>query len=67
MTDLMMMFWKDGGRNLELGARKAMSVESSVSCSRGAWKMRLWRAVHTTEAWLGAFQRETKTLLRGFE
>ena len=37
--------------------RKGTSVENLVSCSIGAWKMRLLRAMQMMEAWLVKLQR----------
>lgn len=42
---------------MELGARKAMGVESSVGSSMGAGTMRLLRAAQMVEAWLRRFQQ----------
>jgi hypothetical protein len=47
---------------LELWARKAIPVESSMSCSVGAWRITMLGAVQKMEAWLVESQREAKTL-----
>ena len=44
----------------ELWAGKALSAQSTVRCSVGAWKIQMSKAVQNTEAWPVAFQRETK-------
>lgn len=48
---------------MEFGARKAISIDSSVSFSVGTWKVRRLKAVQIKEAWLVKFYREAKFLL----
>lgn len=62
VTDLTMFRGKDSKRTLKLWDRKSLSVESSVGCSAGAWKIRTLRAARRM-AWLVKFQREAKTPL----
>jgi hypothetical protein len=40
-----------------------LNVANTGSCSVGAWKKRMLRAVQMMEAWLVMFQKEAKTLL----
>lgn len=47
---------------LKLWAREAQSIENSVGCSIGSWKIRVLKAVQMMEAWLVTFQREAKIL-----
>lgn len=46
----------------DLRVEKPLSVKSSVSSSVGGRKCTFWEEVQMVEAWLGKFQRETKTL-----
>ena len=48
------------GRFWNFGLEKPLSIQSLVSCSVGAWKIQMSKAVQNTEAWPVAFQRETK-------
>ena len=44
--------------------KKTMSTESSMSCSVGAWEIRLLKQYRQYEAWLVGFRREFKDSIR---
>lgn len=53
---------EDCRRSLELCARKVTDVQSLIGCSGNLEDNQ--KAIQTTEAWLGKFQREAKTLCK---